>query len=352
MWVRILICVIVFLSGCQLSSHDLEATLKEHPAAAPSEQESDRNHQDGNEPIQYPSDSHIRVEDIESAIKNLVEPDSGNEKKEKIGREKDDLKAQQRMAYYTKLLFIASAFAVLLTGVGLELLRRTLVATQNAADSTALALKQAIMTTEETRRGIDTASQNARQQLVQAQRANEVSRDMGVAQTRAYISIQRVAIWVQVLKTGGLGWQSNNRGNFHFTIKPIFENTGNTPAYNVSYKFKISLLENNKHLLRSGFGQSSSFGVIGHKSNTSKGPVYMVSNDVPKGNISGPIEAKGIRCWLIVRAEYSDVFDNRWYVESIFEGNPDEATGKAGNVKDLVLSHQTASDKHGKIKTV
>lgn len=239
----------------------------------------------------------------------------------------------------------AAWVTAVLTGFGLFLIGITLWQAFKAAGLASKMLNQANTATHVAIEGLT----EAKRATHAANKTTAVTRDMGVAQTRAYISIKRVAIWVHVLKTGGLGWQSNNKGNFHFTIQPVFENTGNTPAYNVSYKFKISLLKNNKHLLRSGFGESSSFGVVGHKSDTSKGPVYMVGNNVPVGNISSPIEAKGIRCWITIRAEYSDVFDNRWYVESIFEGNPAKATGMAGNVKDLMLRHQTASDKHGKI---
>lgn len=242
------------------------------------------------------------------------------------------------------------------TGLGLMLVGITLIQAWKAAGLASKMLTEAEKTTKIARDTHKFSRQSAHEQLKEARRATRaaddatrVTRDMGVAQTRAYISIKKAELWVQVLKPNGLGWHRNNKGNFHFSLMPVFENTGNTPAYNLSYKFKITLLKSNKPLLESGFGDTRSFGVVGHKSDTSTGPVYIVSTDVSSGDIPTRINASGVRCWVTIRAEYSDVFKNRWFVESVFEGNPNRAEGDASNVKELKLRHQTASDKHGKV---
>jgi len=183
----------------------------------------------------------------------------------------------------------------------------------------------------------------------EAKRGVSVTRDIGQKQTQAYLSVKSAILWVPVAN-GEKGWFSKN-DVFKFTLKAIFENTGNTPGLNVSYKFKVRLFGGGKNLLVSDFGNTHSYGIVGHNRDTSGTLKYAVSTEVPAEG-SDSIKAIDVRtCYITIRAEYSDVFENRWYIESTFEGAPFTAAGgTADNVKDLALDHMAASDKHGKIK--
>ena len=185
-----------------------------------------------------------------------------------------------------------------------------------------------------------------------ARNGMKVTRDIGQKQTKAYLSVKSADLWVPFSGNGEKGWFSNN-DVFKFTLQAIFENTGNTPAHNVSYKFRVRLFGGGENLLVSDFGNTHSYGIVGHKRDTSGTLKYAVSTEVPAEGANS-IKAIAVRtCYITIRAEYSDVFDNRWYIESTFEGAPFTANGGiADNVKDLALDHQFASDKHGKIKNL
>lgn len=191
----------------------------------------------------------------------------------------------------------------------------------------------------------------ARGAWLAARNGVKVTRDIGQKQTKAYLSVKSAVLWVPVTN-GEKGWFSKN-DVFKFTLKTIFENTGNTPAHNVSYKFRVRLFGGGENLLVSDFGNTHSYGIVGHNRDTSGTLKYAVSTEAP-ANGSDSIRAIHVRtCYITIRAEYSDVFDNRWYIESTFEGAPFTADGgTADNVKDLTLDHWYASDKQGKVKHI
>jgi len=190
----------------------------------------------------------------------------------------------------------------------------------------------------------------AKRAWLAARRGVDVTRDIGQKQTQAYLSVKSAMLWVPVWGDGQKGWRPKN-GHFHFTLAPIFENTGNTPARNVEYKFKVRLFGGGENLLESDFGETREFGVVGHKSDTSGALTFLVSTNVPVQDID-PINTISIRtCYITIRAEYSDVFDNRWYIESRFEGAPHtDSIADADNVMNLNLDHITAADEHGKVE--
>ena len=134
---------------------------------------------------------------IESTIRELVNQQRAAQEKGPAQHEIKDLKAQDDMALWAKLMFFATMVAVGLTGFGVWLIKRTLDETSVAAKHTEGMLKEAKKTTEA---GID---------AVVAMRRSE----------RAYVTMSHKPPGLDL--TAQLGYAG-------FTIK--IKNYGRTPA--------------------------------------------------------------------------------------------------------------------------
>lgn len=162
------------------------------------------------------SDLLTPVQGIESAIRDLVAEQRRAASEPPNEHEVSDLKAQKAMALWAKLMFFASIASVAVTAVGLELLRRTLKATKDAATYAESAARAAWETVEQ-----------AKAATLAAQEAVGVTREIGQAQVRAYLSIiPQEPIDVD----WPISWPA---------VELIIENTGQSPSQNVVLKAAI-----------------------------------------------------------------------------------------------------------------
>lgn len=175
-----------------------------------------------------PIDPSPALNQIESAIRDLVTQQRSTQSNEPAEHEIKDLKAQEDMAWWAKLMFFATAVATGLTAVGVFLVWRTLVHTRRAAEHAGGMLEEARKTTKAARdsvaaarRGADAAYQGvseARASSIETIRAMDETAER---QLRAYVGVQSI-----IRKHGsgtGPAWV------LHVTLK----NYGQTPAYDL-----------------------------------------------------------------------------------------------------------------------
>ena len=221
-----------------------------------------------------------------------------------------------------------SALALVVTIWGLILIGKTLAATQEAAGYAAETLGQ------------------AKDATIAANETVKVTRDMGVAQTRAYITIKDAELMIPIH-----GWPKHTNGGFQFAISAIFENSGNTPAYNVASQVKIRIMKNKSTILDVPFGNLLRFSVLTHKSESERPKSYMQA-DTPLNGVTAPLSDKGVNVSVTVKTTYEDVFENKYLIETSFFGICSMAVVKKNYTwKDLRLMHAAGSDKRLKIKS-
>jgi len=170
MWLRSFILIVIFISGCQPVNQSLETAAQKEEVAHSDKQNSEGYNTNSNEHVKYAPNSHIRLEDIETAVKNLVEPTSEVDNKDKIQREKDDLHAQETVANYTRYMFWSSIAGLFLTAIGIYFIWRTFNQTKDAIR-------------------VASASNVSAERAAQAASASvEVARQIGQAEVRSYLS--------------------------------------------------------------------------------------------------------------------------------------------------------------------
>ena len=149
------------------------------------------------------------LEGIEAALRDLVA-----EQRQQAGlgpedHELRDLHAQEAMAFWAKLMFYAALASVIITAVGVELVRRTLKASREGVRHANSAADAAWKTVEQAKLATDAAEETT-----------NITRDIGRRQLRAYVT-------VDVKK--GLILNNGQELRIHIILK----NTGQTPAKNV-----------------------------------------------------------------------------------------------------------------------
>lgn len=137
---------------------------------------------------------------IESAIRDLISEEDATNQQEQERRDNRDLAAQEGMALWAEYVFYATAATVLITQIGLLMIWRTLHHTRRAADYAKDMVLEAQKTT------------------IAADQSVEVARQIGEAQTRAY------------LHCSGAKYKRNKD---HVSAILEIENIGNSPASNV-----------------------------------------------------------------------------------------------------------------------
>lgn len=150
---------------------------------------------------------------IEAAIRDLISEDDKINRQREEDREIRDLEAQTNMAYWAKLMFWAALVTVILTAIGVILIRRTLHYTAEAAQFAAATLKEAENTTAA---AIETV---------------EVTRDLGRAQVRAYVGIKHCEIKIA---------DGRARGTL------LVVNSGQTPAHMVGFDYVLKFMDRAK----------------------------------------------------------------------------------------------------------
>lgn len=119
-------------------------------------------------------------------------------------RELLDLAAQNAMAHWTTVMAWAAVLSLGITGFGVIAVWQTLKETRKAVEATSagtMAMRQAAATSEQ----------------------------IGIAQTRAYLSVTHVSYEASLLQAGVIGFQIE------------IENAGQSPALNVSIKAQIEV---------------------------------------------------------------------------------------------------------------
>ena len=143
----------------------------------PSEEESATNSGDSGESQDAkPVDITLALNNIKSALRELLAADDQRQAEERQQRESRDLEAQESMARSAELMFYATTATVLLTALALWAIVRTLHHTRRAADSA------------------DGMLTEARAATVAAQESLAVNQQVGQAQVRAYIAVRDVRI--------------------------------------------------------------------------------------------------------------------------------------------------------------
>lgn len=138
------------------------------------------------------------VNGIETAIRDLIAEQRDQAGQDPSSHEVRDLGAQEKMAKWAFWMFVASAATVVLTFAALLAILRTLHHTKRAADAAADMVSEAKATT------------------AAAEKTIGVTREIGEAQVRAYLSVKELAVGV------------SSEGNFRIGI--IAVNSGLSPA--------------------------------------------------------------------------------------------------------------------------
>ena len=141
------------------------------------------------------------IEGIEAAIRELITEGDKVASEQQRDRDDADLRAQQSMAVWAFWMFIASGLGVLLTGVGVYLIWRTLIYTRDAASHAGEAVVEAKSATKA------------------AQDAVDVTREIGEAQVRAYLLCRSARYRI-------------NKGGLSATLE--LANAGQSPASDVA----------------------------------------------------------------------------------------------------------------------
>jgi hypothetical protein len=229
--------------------------------------------QDNQEEQQPTIDLTTALNDIESAIRDLIEEEDKIAIDAQESREKRGLNAQEAMAEWAKLMFFATFSTVLLTFVALVYIRWTLIETKNAvraADKTVLA-----------------------------------TREIGQKQVRAYLSVSDVK----------MEWGNENRTLTRISF--IVENTGSSPARDVSTYSSVSVIDPsamlNDKIVVQAIRAESNFNPSG----------VIPSSGTRKTFHENPVTDHDIVNWKLRRIEilgfvhikYNDVFGDPQHVE-------------------------------------
>jgi hypothetical protein len=143
-----------------------------------------------------------QIKDFTRALVTAIDkPKSADEEE----RAKRDLKAQEEMAFWAKLMFFAAGVEACLTGIGVFLVWRTLLHTKRAADAAQDAVSEASAATA-------SAAETAKRQL------------------RAYVFAENVRI--HEVKIGHIP-----------KVTIVVKNTGQTPAYDLTGNFGMGFFD-------------------------------------------------------------------------------------------------------------
>lgn len=221
-------CIAAFLlAGVSLGQEVNQHVLKGQPESkvqkAPN---SESAHAKGGQSNTQPEALTPALRQIESAIREIVNQQRSAQAKEPSNHQRSDLEAQQNMVFWAQLMFVATAVAVVLTGVGIWLIKRTLDETKVAAEYAGNSLKEASKTT-----------------IAAVEAAKEARRQADIAEL-SIRNLERPYLFPEVTETSFL------RGNKH--NKPFlryrFINQGRTPA--IVQSVSVRLVSNAKLPLR------------------------------------------------------------------------------------------------------
>lgn len=197
------------------------------------------------------------LDKIETAIRDLIAQERAAQGQGPKDEEIRDLKAQERMAFWAKLMFWATTAAVILTLAGIVLIRYTLKYTKIAAGHTEEMLTEARKTTEA---GISTA--------------NEARRQADIAE-ESLRRLERPYLFPKVVGSDNL----TNRSSTQPFAKMVLENYGKTPAILRQHSAQIVVSVELPPIFRSV--SSVEFYEIIPPGGTSQGMIVRVINAAP-----------------------------------------------------------------------
>ena len=158
-------------------------TLESQPETKPRQSQSNTGGEDqsSQEEISAP-DITPALKGIETAIRELIAEKNEDQSQREEERDRRDLQAQEDMAFWAKAMTLATVATVILTAAALWAIVRTLHHTRRAADAADGMLTEARATTKA------------------AQDTILVTREIGQAQTRAYVSVESVKVFVELFR--------------------------------------------------------------------------------------------------------------------------------------------------------
>lgn len=200
----ILVVLFIGLWTNHVGAQNEQPILEGEPVAEPRQEEGASASEQRATPEQDSTSQLLpAIRSIETAIRDLIAEEDEIARQKEEARNDADLRAQEDMAWWAKLMFFAAAGSLLLTGIGVLLIWRTLLATQAAANA-------AVAT-------VDAATD-----------ANVTTREVAEAQARAYLSVIRADIAIDTKPRPAKEFE-------HVEVTMHFHNSGSTPAINVSY---------------------------------------------------------------------------------------------------------------------
>ena len=199
---------------------------------------------------------------------------------DEIQREQDDLKAQEDMAKWARLMYLATAWMTALTAFGVLLLGATLYFTKQAAISADKMVEEAKL-----------ATKAAEASVAETQR-------IGEAQVRAYVTVSEVAVFLE-----------NTCPVVNFRVF----NGGNSPALSLQVTASIAIGVEKDAVLSDGINAPSVSVLIGTVRQGQERPVSLHVGTVwlTKEQIANLPNTKYIKFVARVSVTYLDVFSAR-----------------------------------------
>lgn len=255
------------------------------------------------------------LQGIEAAIRELAAEEDEREQRAQERREQRDLAAQEAMAFWAEWMTYATGATVFLTLIGLAALIRTLHHTKRAADYTGTMLDEAKRATEA------------------AQATVDITKRIGEAQTRAYLSIERVTLFFP---------DPDN-----MTLDVVVKNTGQSPAVRVCLAVQlagyveIDDVEQEQPIL-GGIFEFGNIGAGSEEPMSQRASVKYLPDWLRQGQTRRPLFIVGI-----VGVYASDVFDRSIFEFAAFniaQTEVDADLHRSGKVRNLIPHFGSAYD--------
>ncbi len=129
---RLITLSVLILATCNFPNNSLKASPVEQIQVKTTEGETRNENYDGDNAVTYAPESHIRIEDVQTALENLVEQEGPIKQKDEKYQANKDLAAQESMAESARRMTNISLWGTILSAAGLLTLLCTLKLTRQA----------------------------------------------------------------------------------------------------------------------------------------------------------------------------------------------------------------------------
>ena len=219
---------------------------------------------------------------IESAIRDLIAQQRAAQGKGPEQHEISDLKAQEGMAFWAKTMFWATVAAVVITFIGILLIKRTLEETKRAAIAAEGMLDEAKETTKAAQAAIEATSKTAERQL------------------RAYVQVENIQLELP---------PAAQVGGRKFVIVINIKNSGQTPAKDHRVRGKYFFA---KEYESSRFGPFSCMPETGPAPISPQGTSAVTIVPDQTGKDWQNFTNGNTRLFVYGQITYQDAFENKW----------------------------------------